>query len=1028
MGSITSGVGLVSGIDYQSMIDQLIALEAGPRDKLLTRVGTINAQKAAYLEISARITAMLARIEVLGRPTSYQTGKATSSLPDVLSASAGVGTPPGSYTFTVKSLASTHQLVSRGFHRTDAPLTPGTLTIESAAARVDQKTTLAELNGHTGIMRGSLEIENKAGNKATINVADALTVGDVIDRINEAGLDVTAELRGDGLVLTDHSGGSGALRVREVAGGRVAADLGFGTGHAYTTGTELVGREVIYLSEASPISALNDGLGLRTAVGGGDIKIAAGGKDISVDLSDILMTKTRLERMNHGQGVRLGRVRITARDSKFTEVDLSDARTIDDVKNKLEAAFGDGRITVVITGSHLVVKDSTKTDKLEPDQISDFKIEDVTGHAASDLGIAGQDEAGRIDGNDILHMDTLADVITAINYATNNEGPDKRPLVTATLAEDGHGLNLQTVSGKMTLKAGSHGTSSLQALFDLGFEEGEYFDLGGGALARGTRIVGGLDTVLLKSLAGGQGVKGRTLKIEANGKAAELDLSNAETLADVIRAINAATDGGELLGIEAGYDTTGRRLVVNNLAGSSPLTLSGDFAEELGLAQSGATIKSDNLQRRYVSESTELDDLNAGRGVSRGKLRITTRNGAYATLDLTSSSIHSLRDVIDAINALSINVTARINPTGDGLLITDESSGSGALKIEDESGTAAKDLNILGESEDGEIDGSYEFRLEIGGAETLSSLAERIGTETTLAKASVLNDGTALAPYRLSIASLVSGAGGALLIEDDGVGLDATTLTRAQDARIFFGDSAESGVLLTSATNEFRNVVQGLSLTVNSVGDDPVTVKVTRDIEALTTAMEGLVDDFNSVVDAIKDLTAYDEENEKLGLLQGESTIATVEDRLYRMFNVTERVSGSALRMSDLGLSFISGNRLSFNATKFREAYDADPEAVAAAFTEETRGLADQLKEKLEQITESDGLIASRTETFDQQSQLLEDRIDTLNERLDRKRVRLAREFQAMEAALAQMQSQQSTLANLASLAQNFFVGGTTSS
>ena len=38
MGTITSGVGLVSGLDYQSLIDQLMAIEARPRDQLLTRV------------------------------------------------------------------------------------------------------------------------------------------------------------------------------------------------------------------------------------------------------------------------------------------------------------------------------------------------------------------------------------------------------------------------------------------------------------------------------------------------------------------------------------------------------------------------------------------------------------------------------------------------------------------------------------------------------------------------------------------------------------------------------------------------------------------------------------------------------------------------------------------------------------------------------------------------------------------------------------------------------------------------------
>ena len=135
MGTIFSGVGLISGIDIQSLVNQLMAIEARPRDLILQRAGRIDAQRTAFLDISARITALLGNVRSLTDRSFFEATRSTSSNPDALTAIAGAGTTPGSYNFIVRSLATSHQLVSRGFHARDVGLTPGTFTIESAKAR-----------------------------------------------------------------------------------------------------------------------------------------------------------------------------------------------------------------------------------------------------------------------------------------------------------------------------------------------------------------------------------------------------------------------------------------------------------------------------------------------------------------------------------------------------------------------------------------------------------------------------------------------------------------------------------------------------------------------------------------------------------------------------------------------------------------------------------------------------------------------------------------------------------------------------
>ncbi len=1029
MGSITSGVGLVSGLDYQSIVDQLISIDARPRDTLLTRVGTIDAQRTAYLDISARITALLSRADFLTRSTSFTATKASSSLSDVLSATSGPSALPGSYNFVVRALAATHQFVSRGFHSKTAPISTGSFTIESGQARVNHDTGLDELNGHTGIRRGSFELIDSTGEEATVNIATAVTVGDVVDEINAAGVGVRATVTGDGFVLTDTAGGSGGFRVREVNGGRTAEDLGFGPGNNYDSFTGRIdGTSVMFLAETTALRALNDGLGLRHSVIGTDFTIMAGpeasGVAIDIDLSDIIQPGTRLARLNHGQGVRLGQVQITSRDSTMTTVDLSGAETINDVKQALQGAFGDSRISIVMSGSRLVISDATDISELEDSQISSFTIEDLSGYAANDLGIAGEASSTSIQGDDIIHMDTLADAINAITYAAGNEDADRNPLVVASISADGHGIMLHNQSagptaGPLTIRVAAG--ADTYALDDLGLRTGTYYAMGGGAIVEGNRILGSLNSVLLKTLNGGQGLAGGTIHVEANGNAADINLAGAETLSEVIDRLNDAA-GLHDLGIEAGYDSTGTRLAISNVTGSGNIFITdvgdGTFAADAGLDQPAANIRGANLQRQYISTLTSVDDLNSGHGIARGRVKFTNSLGTYATLDLSSTAIQTMQDVIDAIDTLGIGIEARINDTGDGLLITDTNGGASDMLTEEEgNGTTARDLNILGTADSGQIDGSYEFHLDVGGTDTLTSLADRIGSETTLATANLLNDGSEFSPYRLNITSLMSGSDGELIIDDGDVELGITTLTRAQNARVFYGSSAESGILLTSSSNTFDNVVAGVSLTASSVSDDPVTITVNRDLDQLIANMAGLVEGFNDVVDRISAANAYDADNEILGILQGESALRTVDRRLHTAFTGTMNVLGSPFtHLSQVGIKGRSGGKLTFDEDKFREAYAANPEGVTRFFTDEDNGVGVRIKGVVDDLTDGTGIITARTDALATRKTLLNDRVDMLNERLEAKRARLLRQFMAMESALGEMQSQQVALNSLAAL------------
>ncbi|MCG3128332.1 MAG: hypothetical protein CHACPFDD_03215 [Phycisphaerae bacterium] len=1002
MGRISTGTGLISGLDIAGLVDQLIAVDARPKELLARRIAVLDAQRTALLELSARVSAMLSRITSLSNSATFRTLKGTSSNPSALSATLGEGATAGAYTFMVRSLATAHQLVSGGIGSADTLLGAGRISLESSAARVTRDADLDELNGFSGVQRGSFRITDGDGKSATVDISGAQTISDVIDAINSAGTAISAALLGDGLVLHDSTGKT--FRVSEIGDDHVAADLGFGSA---TSGTgELVGADLVSLAAASPLARLRDGSGVRVARGGGDIRVTADGTTFDVDLSGNLLDTTRLEQLNGGAGVKVGRIRITNRDGVQTDVDLSGLSTIGEVRTKLNES-GAG-VNLIASSGRLILSDTTQSTK------SNLKVEDLeNGTAAAGLGIAGTSLTDKIDGRTILRIDTLRDVINAVQYATGNNGA-----VVAEVGDDGKRLRLRSVAaGELTLEA----LSGSRALADLGFTAGTFGDKSSPAEATGARIVGGLGTTLLTTLNGGRGFAVRDAQgagklisiVDALGARADIDVGDAETLDDVVQLINQSG-----LAVSASVDGTGTRLRVKNAEGTSgSLAISGDFADELGLTGSGTAVRSDNLQRQYVSETTALSTLNGGRGVAAGSIKITNSSGVTTKVDLSASRIKTVGDVINEINTLAAGVRARINDTGDGLLIEDTAGGTLTLKVEDDGGSTAKDLNLTRSAVAGKIDGTYESVVTLAGGETLAQLVARINGETGLARAALVHDGSDANPYRLSITARTTGRASELIVDGSELGIDFSTLTRPQDAVVVVGGDGDSGGLLVrSSSNTLSNVVDGISITLTSTSDEPITLTVDRDLEALTAVFDGLVNDYNGLLERVEQLTDYNADTGVGGVLLGDSTTRSMVDRLRGLLGGSLGTRATLNRLSQLGVIGGSNGRLKFDEEKFREAYENDPAGVEQFFTDSVQGAAKRLKDGLEAITDENGLIGRREDALEEQKATLNGRIDALNVLLERKRERLTRQFLNMEQVLAGLQSQQAALASLAAL------------
>jgi len=1072
MGTISTGVGLISGLDIEAIVNQLMQIEKRPREHLVTRLEDLSEQQTALMSLQARVLALQLSAASFKKESVFQQKAVNSSNEDVLTAIATRFAVPGNYSFSVKQLASSHHFVSRAYADIDSSIGSGSLSFEIGQGQLAKSTDLSLLNGGQGVQRGKIQITDRDGNSAEIDLTMALTVQDVIDEINRnSTVNVTASYSGDHLLITDNTAGSGNLIVADIGSARTAADLGI---RANVAADKITGSDITYITTDTRLARLNDGNGIR-GLGSGlsDIKftLADGFTEIDVDLKAKLhetvgddSKSTLLRALNSGSGVRTGTFRITDRNRRSVDINLDDLgpdATVGQLKTHIEeqaVAAGmiddDGNSTIKVGFGgldHIKITDISTPlgDADSTDRRSNFIIEDLDGgFAAADLGIVADTTGDTVQGDQVWFMESVGDVINAVNNHWDNKLGD----LVLDINADRTGLTATDLSGFGDLKIESVNDS--MAAEDLGLITPENAT---GTTHNGRRLLAGINTVLLRSLNGGSGgdpddpdygsnriTSGGVINLtDRDGNSVQLDLSSADTVQDVLDAFNNIDNSSNTTNIRARLNDVGNGIILTDSStGTANMIVSGDLADKLNLSLDAAlgSVDSGNLQLQYISETTLIDDLKQGLGINRGRISIVDGNGNSGSVNLALDHVNTVGDIIERFRLSGTGVRARINATGDGLELYDTSAGDNvsAFTITDENGSSAADLRLLGTSQKNEndeyvIDGSFEFTMDVGGGDTLEDIVERINDASLGLTASIINDGSG---YRLSFNSEISGRTGNVYLDAGSTSLTTETISQGKDAILFVGDNAnDHPLLIRNSTNTIENAVKGLTFELHSVSDTPVEITVDQDLDTIIAQMHNFVDSYNQIMRELDEVDRFDPNTLERGILFGDYSVTSIRRNLQSMVQrFVPDVSSSLGRLSHVGIAFApfgsekgtdgNGNsvsyaiattpKLEFDEAKFRQVFGENPDAVAELFTKADVGIGDYINDQIENLAgTTDSSLKSRLDSMQASQSLFEKRIEYLDDRLLAKESSLYQQFFAMEQALASLQTQQNALASL---------------
>lgn len=199
VGTISSA-GIGSGLDVESIVSKLVAIEKQPITNLQTQESKLQTQLSSWGQIKSDVSALRDAAQALTLPSTWSATAATSSDPQSVNVSTSTSAPVGSYSISVNTLASAQTLATQPQASATSTLGQGSLHIELGTWGTNQSTFTP----------------NASATAVDVSINSTDTLNDIRDKINAASSSVKASVINDAsgsrLVLSGPTGAANGFR------------------------------------------------------------------------------------------------------------------------------------------------------------------------------------------------------------------------------------------------------------------------------------------------------------------------------------------------------------------------------------------------------------------------------------------------------------------------------------------------------------------------------------------------------------------------------------------------------------------------------------------------------------------------------------------------------------------------------------------------------------------------------------------------------------------------------------------------
>lgn len=332
--------------------------------------------------------------------------------------------------------------------------------------------------------------------------------------------------------------------------------------------------------------------------------------------------------------------------------------------------------------------------------------------------------------------------------------------------------------------------------------------------------------------------------------------------------------------------------------------------------------------------------------------------------------------------------------------------------------------------------GDKTFTVNVSAGMTLNQLREAVNKADNNfgLNANIINAGGSVGS-KLVFSSSMTGDGNQLTVSSANSELSGLTSglvlrQNAQDAII-----EVDGIVARSSSNTFTDVIQDLTLTAKAVmqPSDSASLAVATDTTTVKENIEDFVKKYNELVDRISSLTKPRELGDdgrtvtsEGGALSGDSLPRSVLTQLRGILNSPNPdASADFPDLFSIGITLDKNGKMEFNTpnlngetgrARFDRVISNNFDAIGGLFSGQN-GLTSKLDNFISDFNKSDGIIASREKSIQDQLKNNAKALETANRYIAQYEDTLRKRFQGLDSLLARLQSTSasvtSQLANL---------------
>lgn len=1001
-GSVNFG-GVISGLDTNKLIEDLIKVDSQPLTRLETQKTDLTEKRDTYTTMKTNLLDLQTKAEQLKTASSFGSFSASSSDEEALTVKASSSANEGNYTVKILALAQAETLSGDSYSKSDTDLG----------------------------LSGELLINNKS---LKIKTTDSLT--DIKNAINSLNAGVTASIlkvtdTDNRLIITSNTRGTDGFRIANIGSNDIAGALGL------TDSTksirEIENGAVLSDSFTSANSTLGSLINISTKASG---TIEIRNKSVAIDLATDTLSTIR-DKINDLKlnGVTASVVSVDDKGSTKYRLAITGTEDFTDAGNVLETI---GILERGTSGTHAEYKTSTLYISNGSNSLSEEEEKKSSSDSANDSSVAKSTtnltKIGAKTGETITISGKKADG-TSVSKTISISNSSKVSDVLSAIEETYDGEVTATIeNGAIKVTSNIAGSNNLSFSIRASNQNGGELDFGSVVTVtkgRDRKLVEGSDAELLVNNVKvsrntnevSDVLTGLTLSLKKADVGTELNIavqrdrdSIKTKIEDFVKSYNTYVDyvnsnstyneetkeAGPLLG-----DITSRT-VGTRLGNALRSTVYDDDFEYSQLIEIG--IETDTKGKLTINSSKLTDALteNVDSVIS---LFSATRKSSDNDIQLV---YHSSKT---SAGTYAVNITqAAEQATVESDIIAGAVGTEGRLAVTDNFGNT---VNV-----------AYTNDM------TIDDIANAFNEDAKKAYTAIVRSDTALVSgdkdSPLSQNSALEDIAGVTVKTGDTVTINATThtgktfqrvLTVTEGKSIAVSDildaieSMNSNQATASIDSEGRLVIED-----SASGSSKLAVSISTTIDGLDFGTFGTIQQGRSTASLRAQVTndnrisiVHEEYGSQKSFTVSGAEKLGIADGTYKGVDVAGTINGTTgvgngqtLTVPDSDAN-ARGIVIRVNLTAEELAQEGSDQGSVTLIA----GIADKLYSELSTMTGSvDGFVQSKINSVNTSIKSLNDRIDSMNKRIELRRQNYVRKFTELERSMAKLQSIQQTLSS----------------